>query len=168
MSTIGLQTISNILIGSSRTGAEISRLNALENALLEFGEMRFSQLARKVVYRFRRIPATAIYGNWEYRSLWDQYCYDFQFGPHEDEDIAAGYLDFPPSWERVFDPVLERLVSELPESEKKVLLFVTDRYFLAFDEEESDFYVDDDDIILEIKSRLAEAASDRDLSKYCD
>ncbi len=149
-------------------GGEIRRLSAMENALLEFGEMRFSQLARKVVYRFRRMPATAIYGSWEYRSLWDQYCYDLQFGPHEDVDIAAGYLDFPPSWERAFGPVLERLVSEVPVSEKKILLFATERYAVAFDEEKSDFYVDDDAIILEIKTRLAEAASDRDLSKYCD
>ena len=140
----------------------------MENALLEFGEMRFSQLARKVVHRFRRMPATEIYGDWKYRNLWDQYCYDLQFGPHEDEDVDDGYLDFPPSWERAFDPVLERLVSEIPVSEKKILIFATERYFLAFDDEESDAYFDDDAIILEVKSRLAKAAGDRDLPDYCD
>ena len=79
-----------------------------------YGNERISAMARKVIHSLQRMPATGIYGDgdYDYRTLWDEYCHEIQFGPH-------GILDW--AWNTVIDPKAKYVIEKIPPTERPLL-----------------------------------------------
>lgn len=79
-----------------------------------YGRERFSAMARKVIYSLQRMPATGIYGDgdYDYRTVWDEYCHEIQYGPH-------GILDW--AWNSVIDPETKHVIEKIPPTERPLL-----------------------------------------------
>ena len=84
--------------------------NALERtheAVRRFARNEFDALARKIIYRMRRFPASGIYGgDVNHRTLWDEYRYEQHNGPSEPLVVTA--------WDETLRPYFDEIVKSIP------------------------------------------------------
>jgi len=75
------------------------QLNATHSAVLDYGEKEVARLAGRIVWQLRRLPAVGLYSDGlDHRTVWDEYCYEVQHGPH-------GHL--PRAWDETLAPLIE-------------------------------------------------------------
>jgi len=98
-----------------------SRARPLEDSYFEptgapiraFARVRVEALARKAIYRLRRMPASGIYGDaWRFKTVWDEFCHEIQTGPREQLDWA---------WQDTIGTITDDLVGRLSGEEGALL-----------------------------------------------
>jgi hypothetical protein len=125
--------------------------------VLCFSEERYAALVRKVMFQLQRAVATGIYGdNYEYNSLWDEFCHEMQNGPHEWPEGA---------WKATIDPFIQVVVDAVPRHEA-VLLTIGAIWNL-----DEDIEVDADApfpavICRNLEQEVVKAARARDISRF--
>jgi hypothetical protein len=125
------------------------------NAVWRYGWERFAVLARKVVYRLQRLDASGIYGDdYQHKTLWDEFCHEVQYGPHDDQIVGA--------WAMTSRPFLEAVITPLSEHEKMVLFLATNEAD-EFDEDAREPIVSDDALFGGVLSELRSLAGKRNL-----
>jgi hypothetical protein len=130
----------------------------VRRAVSQFAVKRFEALARKVVYRLQRFPATGIYHrDPPDRTLWDEYCHEGQVGNDPQIEWA---------WESSLPGFYRDIVESVPAEEGCLLSIWSDRAsYVDADREESTF-VDQDYIGERVVQALAGLAGARDMSKF--
>ena len=81
-------------------------LETLGRAVRTFARFEIQALARKAIYRLQRLPATGVYGVPGFKTLWDEFCYDSQNGPFDDQIVYA--------WEHTLGEFLGELSGRIP------------------------------------------------------
>lgn len=134
-------------------------MNAMRRAVFDYGRERLTKLAGRIVWHLRRRPATGIFEELGYRTVWDEYCHEVQHGPHDLLENA---------WSSLLVPFCQAAVSNLGNAEKRLLFFSTDGYFDSdFDEEAEEYApIDDEALIGKLRSELSAIAVDRNLSRF--
>jgi hypothetical protein len=83
----------------------------VRDAVLDFATQAYEALVRKAIVRLQRIKATGIYGDdYEYKTLWDEYCHEVQFGPHLEKE-----------WELTLEPLLTEVLTSISPELAKLL-----------------------------------------------
>jgi len=83
-----------------------SLLESTHRAVDKFGETELEVLSRKVVYRLQRVDASGIYGDdFNYKTLWDEYCHEIQQGPCDLLDSA---------WNQTLESILDDVIKRVP------------------------------------------------------
>jgi hypothetical protein len=78
-----------------------------------FADWRADQLAASVIHRLQRMPVTGIFGDdFAYRTVWDEYCHECQFGPHDMLDLA---------WDATVNPLIAAVLEKVPSEEMALL-----------------------------------------------
>lgn len=85
---------------------------ALYRAAWRYAGARAEVLARKVVYAMQRSPASGIFGDRGHRTVWDEYCHECQYGPHE------GLMS---AWDHTLDGFLTSVANNVDELERELL-----------------------------------------------
>lgn len=135
---------------------ELRVCEATQAAVRKYARTEIQALTRKVIFRLQRIPASGIFGDeYAYKSLWDEYCYEMQQGPHEILDYA---------WDQTLEQILGGIVDSVPKC-SAVLLSI----YAAWDLDEEDDpaligTVWPDGMKQVIKNQLSKQASDRSLN----
>ena len=96
----------------------LAELEATHQAVRAFSRDEVSSLARKVIYRLQRFPASGVYGDdLGHRTLWDEFCYEVQEGPFE------GGLDISPAsaWEYMVREFVEAVQERIPNKLARLL-----------------------------------------------
>ena len=98
---------------------EFEWLHDVRKSVSTYAASRFEAYARKVIYRLQRLKASGIFGDdHNYKTVWDEYCYEIQEGPH-------GLLE--QAWDHVIGNLLAEVVSKIPHDEA-VLLSIAVEY----------------------------------------
>lgn len=127
-------------------------------AVRRFSATVHARLARKVVFRLQRLPASGIFGDdlWA-KSVWDEYCYEAQHGP---TDARAD------AWRDVLAPTIATVVDRLSH-EEAVLLSIGAAWDLdEFELDLGDGVVAPDLIRSNVLSYLDRIAMDRRLDRF--
>ena len=83
-------------------------------ALSAFARLRMPVLARKIVYRLQRLPASGIFGDdYQFKTMWDEVCWNVQNGSYDDEIDDA--ID------EVFSRLIGNEIREMPQAELNLL-----------------------------------------------
>lgn len=91
------------MIGSDDVPVEM----AVRKIAINYGRIESEALARKVVHRLRRFPASGIYGDdHRHKTLWDEYRYEVKHGPHEMLEQA---------WDLTLVPFLNDVIDRIPD-----------------------------------------------------
>lgn len=121
--------------------------SALWKAAWRFSDTRTRALARKVIHALMRMPASGIFeDDYRFKSVWDEYCYEVQEGPHPMLEAA---------FDLTVDPLIAWQVDQLDQSERQLLEIA-----LADDADESN------NIIAAVRISLCGIAINRDLRKF--
>ena len=143
-------------------------LRASQKAVMRFAAVRFGQLASRVIWRLRRIPATGIFSDdFACRTLWDEYCVEVQEGPFDGPEVF-GLPDVSSAFGMTIDPFLQAEIEALPKHEAVLL---TLRAIDEWDDEQlmrSAGSIREDAMIEMLRDTLRREASDVDLSKFRD
>lgn len=84
----------------------ISALEDTHDAVRAFARVEIAALARRSIYRLRRVKASGIYGDdLGHKSLWDEWSFEVNNGPHDLLDDA---------WSATLTPILSKIVEEIP------------------------------------------------------
>lgn len=95
--------------GDSWTGI----LEASRRAAMEYGREEFAALARKVIFRLRRLPASGIYGDGRrHGTLWDEYRHEVEHGSDEMLERV---------WDQTLDPILDDIIDRITPHSAKLL-----------------------------------------------
>lgn len=82
-------------------------------AVRRFSEVAHGRIARKIVARLQRQRASGIFGDDIHpRSVWDEYCYEAQEGPHEQLTAA---------WDQLLIPIIDFVIGEVPHEDAVLL-----------------------------------------------
>ena len=81
-------------------------LEALGKAVRTFARFEIQVLARKLIYQLQRFPASGIFEEHGFKTLWDEFCYNSQNGPFDVHIVRA--------WEHTLDGFLAELVGRIP------------------------------------------------------
>jgi hypothetical protein len=130
----------------------------MEGAVWRYSWQRFEALARKVIYKLQRLDASGIYGDYNYKTLWDEYCHEIQQGPHDSMLSNA--------WSATLRPILDEVIGSLSVEEKALLFFATDRADDFDHETERNAPIDDDALAEQLLTTLAEMAGRRSLERF--
>lgn len=76
-----------------------------------FADWTYARLARKVVHAMQRFRATGIFDE-GCRTLWDEYCHERHFGPHDALET---------SWDATIAPYIEHALASLASQERALL-----------------------------------------------
>lgn len=119
----------------------------LWRAAWRYAGERAEALARQVVHGLQRIPASGIFGDdFNYRTLWDEYCHELQHGPHPGLEFA---------WDGTISPFIEACIDKLSPRERDLLeLALSDDSGRA------------GDISSAVTDAMATIAGGRDLSRF--
>jgi hypothetical protein len=99
----------------------------MHRAVLQYADIAFHALARKIVGQIQQIDATGIYGDdYQHKTLWDEYCHKIQEGSEEPSEYA---------WEWTISPFLAEIVENTPH-EMAVLLTVGAEWRIGEEESE--------------------------------
>ena len=119
------------------------------------------KLVQATISTLRGMDATGMFGDVAARHLWDEYCWQLQEGPYDDDDIGFGSTSR--NFGDVLDAVIAGAIDALP---LHTLLFLS-IYTRNDLEEESDSGsiggISRDDIASAVLGRVTEAASRRNL-----
>jgi hypothetical protein len=114
-------------------------------------------LGRKVIYRLQRIKASGIYGDdYNYKTLWDEYCQEAQSGPVE---LLAG------AWHVTILPLLDDVVERIPRH-AALLLSIAAAWELDEDDAGSIGAYWPDGIREVLRGRIREEAGQRNLYQF--
>jgi hypothetical protein len=81
-------------------------LEATHASVLAYARVEFDAVGRKVIHRLQRIAASGIYGDdYNYKTLWDEYCHEVQDGPTE---LLTSV------WDATLLPLLDGVVERIP------------------------------------------------------
>lgn len=118
----------------------------LWRAAWRYSSNRAEALARKAVHAMQRFPASGIFGDREHRTLWDEFCHECQYGPHELLELA---------WAHTIEGYVSNAADTVDPLERDMM-----QYALAEPGQRP--------IALEeaVKSALREIAGRRDLSRF--
>lgn len=121
-------------------------LDDLVRAVDRFTDWKARRLARSVVHRLVRMPATGIFGDdYLYRSVWDEYCHERQFGPHDILESA---------WDSTLGPLIAAALETVPAVEMAVL-----------DSAEA-IEIRNGDMTVSIRAAMDAEAMDRNLDRF--
>jgi hypothetical protein len=124
-------------------------------AAFGFARGEWPRLARKVVYRMQRIPASGSFSeDYRHRTLWDEYCHEVQNGPH-------GIME--EAWEVAVDGILAGVVDGLPPHSAAVLTIDAEAEFANGDEPGPIWR---DGLIDRLRRQVSGPAADRDLDRF--
>ena len=85
----------------------------LWRAAWRYAGERAEAMARQVVHRLQRTPASGIFGDdFRYRTLWDEYCHERQQGPHPGLEYA---------WNATIGPYVGACIDNLSPGERDLL-----------------------------------------------
>jgi hypothetical protein len=133
-------------------------MSGIERAICLFAGERFERLAQDIAGALQRHPATGIYGDdaededgRPLKTLWDEFRYEVQFGPHDDVVDSA--------WNSTLRPFYEGTISTLSVGERR-LLFLATEHGLEFDSSSGELprVADTQELIAELDSALRELA----------
>lgn len=119
------------------------------------------RLVQTTIASLRDMDAVGLFGDVAARHLWDEYCWQLQEGPYDDDDFGFG------STSRNFDEVLSTVVTDaLEELPKHTLLFLS--IYTRNDagdahDPENNGGISRDDIATAVLERVTQAASRRNL-----
>ncbi len=106
-----------------------------------------------------RIESPGTYGgDFAFKTLWDELCFDCQFGPH---------ILLTDCYTMTIEPIIYDVVKNLPKTEME-FLWNWSEAFWSWDEEDEDEpepLVYDGDVVNELWSRLRKRADGRDISR---
>lgn len=83
-------------------------LETLGIAIRTFGRFEIQALARKLIYQLQRFPASGIFEERGFRTLWDEFCFNSQEGPFDLPEVGEG------GWDQTLDGFLDELVARIP------------------------------------------------------
>lgn len=86
-------------------------------AAYAFADQTYARLARRIVHAMQRFPASGIFDGEPHRTLWDEYCHERHFGPHE----ALGSI-----WDETVDPYVDHALTTLAPYEVDLLHSLAD------------------------------------------
>ena len=87
------------------------QLENTHSAVCAYARVEIETLARKVIYRLQRTPASGIYGDdYAFQRLWDEYCYEVQEGPHN----LPGVLSPEDAWEELLPQFMQAVIERIP------------------------------------------------------
>lgn len=124
-------------------------------------EPELEKLVQTSIASLRDMDAVGLFGDTAARHLWDEYCWQLQEGPYDDDDIGFG------STSRNFDEVLDTVITgALDELPKHTLLFLS--IYTRNDagdakDPETIGGIRHDDIAAAVLERVEQAASRRNL-----
>lgn len=142
-----------------------SVLERTHKAVRAYARVEIDVLARKVIYRLQRFPASGIYGDeYKYKSLWDEYCHELQEGPH---DLPGPFGNSPTeAWQMTMSPFINDVVDAVPQH-SAVLLSIAAFWELDIEEDEQLIgAVCSDDIGEVLLNRINEHAGARSLHRF--
>lgn len=71
------------------SGSDYDWLVETHQAVIKYSSVELAGMTRRVIFALQRMPATGIYGDEPtFKSVWDEYCYEVQYGPSEDLEWA--------------------------------------------------------------------------------
>lgn len=134
-------------------------LEKTHDAIRKYASIEFDALTRRVINRLQRFPAVGLQGGGgNYKTLWDEFCNEVQYGPSDDEIVDAWNFDLS----RFLDDVIERLPDHIPP-----LLSIYAAWFHDDQwEPESIGYVSHDALRAELNERLRNVAGERNLERF--
>jgi hypothetical protein len=161
-------------LGNSYWGHDVSKpddewlavLEATHASVLAYARVEFDALCRKVIHRLQRIDASGIYGDdYNYKTLWDEYCHEMQHGPTELLTSA---------WDATILPLLNHVVERIP---RQVAVLLSIAAACELDERNTEWILDESDnewmgvswpdgIREVVRSRVNEKAGWRDLYRF--
>ena len=124
-----------------------------------FAVPKFYALARKVIFRLQRTQRTGFYSDYyEFKSAWDEYCFDSQNGDGGFESIRDSLLR----------PILRDVASKVPASEALLLTLQAYEDLEAAVEQDADGDVEPDARLIanNILDTVREYARTRDVLKF--
>lgn len=126
-------------------------------AVRSYSKARFGALAHDASVQLEKIEPTGIFGDdYNHRTLWDEYCHEFQEGPH-------GPLRY--AFDATIAPIAQAIVESIADSEA-VLLTIGARWHLDEDHEEhGDVVATPDQIRRNLQDAVQKLAMSRDLSE---
>lgn len=124
-------------------------------------EPELEKLVQTTIASLRDMDAVGLFGDTAARHLWDEYCWQLQEGPYDDDDFGFG------STSRNFDEVLDTVIAgALEELPKHTLLFLsiyTRNDADGANDPENIGGISHDDIAAAVLERVRQAASQRNL-----
>lgn len=133
-------------------------------AACAIAEPELEKLVKATIASLRDMDAVGLFGDTAARHLWDEYCWQLQEGPYDDDDCGFG------STSRNFDEVLDTVITgALEELPKHTLLFLS--IYTRNDagdagdanDPENIGGISRDDIAAAVLERVGQAASRRNL-----
>ena len=82
-------------------------LEMLGKAVRTFGRFEIQALARKLIYQLQRFPASGIFEERGFKTLWDEFCFNSQEGPFDLPEVGAR------GWDQTLDGFLDELVARI-------------------------------------------------------
>jgi hypothetical protein len=108
----------------------------VEEAVRRFAAARFDALVAALVGQLKEMPASGIYSDiCNFRTVWDEYCYGIQEGPHDSQyEILGGPHDiFAATWDPTLETMITTALDAIPDPEA-VLLTVVAQWRIEEDE----------------------------------
>lgn len=97
-------------------------LAASHAAVIQFGAVRFSALARTTIWHLRRTPASGIWGDdYAYRTLWDEVCHEVQEGPFDMPATDLSSWSISSAFDLMIRPYVDTLLEKLLREEAVLL-----------------------------------------------
>lgn len=121
------------------------------------------KLVQTTIASLRDMDAVGLFGDVAARHLWDEYCWQLQEGPYDDDDFGFGFGSTSRNFDEVLNTVITDALEELP---KHILLFLsiyTRNDAGDANDPENIGGISRDDIAAAVLERVGQAASGRNL-----
>lgn len=149
---------------SDKIEIDIANYERLVAAACSIAKPALERLVQTTIASLSDMDAVGLFGDVAARHLWDEYCWQLQEGPYDDDDFGFG------STSRNFDEVLNTVITDaLEELPKHILLFLS--IYTRNDagdagdanDPENIGGISRDDIAAAVLERVGQAASGRNL-----
>jgi hypothetical protein len=139
------------------------------DAAQRFADARFAALAAIIVDRMKDMPPTKIYGDVRnFRSLWDEYCFEIQAGPFDNpsQEMLGGPIDLMTSmWDPTVDTWIAGDVEAMPKAEVLLLRVVAEHQSDELDEPSGPPLTKYDPLCRVVRSLIDTQATERHMSE---
>jgi hypothetical protein len=126
-------------------------MNMYKQAIWRYAAERFDSIASGIEQKLRKLDASGIYGDdHEHNTLWDEYRYEVQEGPHELLEHA---------WDVTLHPFFNEAIEMLSESEKALLYLASDEADELDEDAENSPSWNEDSLREELARALTDLAS---------
>ena len=131
--------------------------NYLEETATKYADHLYEKLLDKVVWHVRRIESPGSFGgDFAFKTVWDEFCFDCQFGPH---------ILLTDCYTMIIELIIHDVVKNLPKTEMEFLWNWSEAFWSWDEEDEPEPPVYDGDVVDELWSRLSKRAGWRDISR---